>query len=320
MSQDLDERMLHALGWTWDAPPPIPLAALPPLSRLIDDGRRLVAQQLAPSAPWFVNDPRLSLLLPWWRQILLDRFLGIVVVRPTAEVAWSLAVRNRFPVALGTALARAYQRHLVQGLRGLPVILVNYAALVDDPTTVGSMLDEVERIGGSGPFERAPAIEYIQPLLRRATQPAETSESGSGDNPDDNAGNWMVDTVVSYERFEETTVTPVEAWEHALLDTQRQRREAEADAEAARIRAGEAEQTAVEARATAATARGMAEGARDEAARAATEAVAAQTTALEAREEAGHSQLEAIAARNPRQSFVRSSNVMLPSVTSSHSP
>src|SRR4051794_11946788 len=100
---ELNERLLAELGWGWDAPPAEPWSQPPAVDLLVEQGRGLVRDKLASNEPWFIKDPRISLVLPWWRRILLDRFCVVVVFRDPSEVAWSLAVRNAFPPSLGLA-------------------------------------------------------------------------------------------------------------------------------------------------------------------------------------------------------------------------
>src|SRR3954453_7059090 len=90
---ELNEQLLAELGGGWDSPPAEPWAQPPPLDLLVEQGRRLVRNELDDRGEWFIKDPRLSLLLPWWRRVLLDRFVVLVVFRDPSEVAWSLSVR-----------------------------------------------------------------------------------------------------------------------------------------------------------------------------------------------------------------------------------
>src|SRR5262249_48900764 len=101
---ELNERLLAELGWGWNSAPAEPWPQPPALDLLVEQGRRLVSAKLQAHEPWFIKDPRISLLLPWWRRVLLDRFAVVMVVRDPSEVAWSLSVRNAFPPSLGLAL------------------------------------------------------------------------------------------------------------------------------------------------------------------------------------------------------------------------
>jgi hypothetical protein len=218
----LDNRMLAALDWTWDSPPATPPPDMPGLGDLVAEGRELVARQLEPHGEWLIKDPRVSLVLPYWRQILLDRFVPVVMVRKPVEVAWSLAVRDKLPVPLGLALWNAYSRHLAVGLAGLPAIIVDYAALVDDAPAVSSaLIDALTRLGVRAPLDRVAAAAAIEPELRRATHPAEHERPEA---PEWRAGdewpNWVFEPVHVTDRFDITPSVPQPS-EVALLELQR---------------------------------------------------------------------------------------------------
>ena len=173
---EFNDRLLESLGWRWDAVPAS--APVSPLARdeLVTEARQLVRDKLTGRGTWLVKDPRISVLLPWWRQILLDRFVALVAVRDLTEVAWSLAVRDGFSMELGAALWTAYHRHLVAGLDGLPVVAVDYAALTERPAdVVPQVLDALHSAGvTASSFDVEQAVASIRPQLRRATSPAKS--------------------------------------------------------------------------------------------------------------------------------------------------
>ena len=230
----LNDRLLASLGWTWDGPAAEPLRPPPARAALVHEARTLVARDLAPWSPWVLKDPRISLLLPWWRQVLLDRFIAVVPVRPPAEVAWSLWVRDGLPLPLGGALWAAYHRHLAAGLEGLPVITVGYPALTTDPGgVVGEIFAALRRLGiepppAAGETEAAAAIE---PILRRATQPAGAGIATEG-SATAMAEAWGTAPVRVHDRFHLPIPDPL-AWEAALLEEHRRLRDHQRSAERA---------------------------------------------------------------------------------------
>ena len=218
---DFDNRLLSSLGWTWDAPDSVPLRKTRPLRGAVEEGRRLIEAHIEGDGPWLLKDPRFSLLMPWWRRILLDRFVAVVTVRPAMEVAVSLATRNGFPMPLGLALWAAHQRHLAAGLRGLPVILVSYAALTSDPPgVVGAVIDALERFGVPGPFDREGAASFIHPELRRASRPRADADRSLTDGLARIENAWPTDPTTVFDRFALDIAEP-EAWETAILAVQR---------------------------------------------------------------------------------------------------
>jgi hypothetical protein len=282
-----NDRLLAALGWTWDAPAPAPLPAAPELKAQVGEGRRLVHSILRRPAG-FIKDPRISLLLPWWRRMLLDRFVAVVTVRQPEEVAWSLSVRDGLPSDLGLALWLTYHRHLAEGLDGLPVVVVDYDALTTDPApTVAALLAELSRLGVAGDLDAEAAASAIVPVLRRLTQPSAANEGLVAEARTAAAG-WLTGPVVAHERFSHAATAPTR-WETTVLDLQRRVRRGEATTDAVRRASDESHASLEKARAEMAAAdaaRRLAEEARS-AAQQQTEALRVETRAAnEARDTA----------------------------------
>ena len=169
----LDERILAAYGGRWDIPP-----LLAPGWANEVDARRFVAEARTTfdasfSGSHFVlKDPRMSLLMPLWRQTLLDRVAVVVIVRDPAEVAWSLALRDGMAPLTGLALWAAYNRTLLSDLDGLPVHLCHYRDLVERPLEVVS--DIASSLNAWGELDERDAdsgVQRVKPDLRRDTHP-----------------------------------------------------------------------------------------------------------------------------------------------------
>jgi hypothetical protein len=128
---DVNDAVLARLGGTWDAPPDPPGVAAD-----VDDLRERARAEFAATYDtdhWVFKDPRVSLLLPFWRDLLGDGHVGIVVLRNPLDIAASLARRNRFAVSYSLALWEHYTRTVLSDSAGLPVLVVDYDALLDDP-------------------------------------------------------------------------------------------------------------------------------------------------------------------------------------------
>jgi hypothetical protein len=228
--QQFNDRLLASLDWIWDAPGAMPLAEPPARAEFVAEGQRIVQEQLAGERPFMIKDPRISLLLPWWRQILLDRFVPVVVFRDAAEVGWSLAVRDGFSPQLALSLYAAYYRHVVAGLSGMSSITVDFGALCERPDrVVGELLDRLTSAGIEMSFDSQAAADRVQPLLRRATQPPELDDA-LRDIPAlaDIAEQRPEDDVAVRDRF--APIAPPTAWERAVLDVQRSARTAQLQA------------------------------------------------------------------------------------------
>ncbi len=99
------------------------------------------------SRPWAVKDPRMCLLLPFWRP-LLEVPVCVLVNRHVLEVARSLRTRNDIPLHVGIAMWELHTREVLRGTVGLPRVLVQYAHLIQDPVGVTRhLLEQLEGLG-----------------------------------------------------------------------------------------------------------------------------------------------------------------------------
>lgn len=133
----LDEALLARAGGTWDAPGPEGDewvdGALDELSEVAGDTARRV---FAGSGPLVWKDPRLCLVLPFWRRLLPAPTRAVFVWRAPLAVARSLQRRDGFSPDYGL---RLWERHVHDGLRhlaGMPTFFLRYELLVADPEAV----------------------------------------------------------------------------------------------------------------------------------------------------------------------------------------
>ena len=91
---ELNEEILNELGGGWDCPPPFPdrWTEADGLLRLKEKAEALL-EEFADREPWGWKDPRNSLTLPFWKE-LLPNLRVVMCVRHPLEVAWSLRSRN----------------------------------------------------------------------------------------------------------------------------------------------------------------------------------------------------------------------------------
>jgi hypothetical protein len=90
---------------------------------------------------WLWKDPRVCLTLPLWRQVL-DDFCIVLVLRDPGPVTSSLHRREGFPVLYCHALWDDYVRRAVAASSGLPVVVVDFDAMMEDPLHHVKMLSE----------------------------------------------------------------------------------------------------------------------------------------------------------------------------------
>jgi hypothetical protein len=132
--QELDDELLAHLGGSWDRPPLLPQgwADDPSLDAFRERAGAVVARDfgddLAAGHVVGFKDPRLSVLLPFWRSVV-DVRTTVVLVRAPGEVAASLAERNGLAPAQSSLLWLRY----------------TLAAVADDPTHLLVTLDDLVR-------------------------------------------------------------------------------------------------------------------------------------------------------------------------------
>ena len=131
-----NDHLLTKLGGNWEAPPDFPLEW---------DGDDVVSELGSPlpilnaafpePGPRVWKDPRLCLLLPFWKNILPSPLAAVLVWRSPLSVARSLQKRDGMHLADGIALWERYNRAALQNLVGLNTFVCSYDAVVSDPTT-----------------------------------------------------------------------------------------------------------------------------------------------------------------------------------------
>jgi hypothetical protein len=139
-----NDRLLDELGGRWSAPP----AATPGEVAALADGpwgdeaADLHTEAFA-DAPWVWKDPRVSLVLPFWRAVLGRDGAEpheVVALRDPVEIAASLAARDGMAPAYGLALWERYSRVLLQALDGRRACFVPYERLLAEPEAVAREL------------------------------------------------------------------------------------------------------------------------------------------------------------------------------------
>lgn len=159
---------LQAMGFDWNRLSGFgPQAFATETATTLAEALRPIAARLSEHEPWLLKDPRLSLLLPAWRQLVPD-FVPIVAVRHPLEIAGSLLRSHRgiYPTSYVLALWEKYLLRLLKDLDGQPALFVSYRRLLEAPEA------QIERIvrgltehGVRG--LRTPTPEALANLLKR---------------------------------------------------------------------------------------------------------------------------------------------------------
>jgi Cupin-like domain len=165
-----NERLLNAIGSAWWCPPtPREVDALMRDDALAAEARHLFGV-LHTTPNWVWKDPRISATLPFWRSVLDTQLGGVLMARHPLEIAASLAERDGISTPWALALWERYVRLALAGAHGMPLVITDYADLIDDPIswadTVGGFLGAngvpVDEPGGE-------LEEFVEPGLRHAT-------------------------------------------------------------------------------------------------------------------------------------------------------
>lgn len=138
-----NEDLLVELGGRWAGPPatePDDVAAMAG-GELGRRGAELLDQAFS-GRPFVWKDPRLCLLLPFWREVLDDPPVVVWSVRNPLEIAQSLGRRDDIFPEYSLAIWERYVRRSLLDVGSLPGYLVDYAQLLDDPGRVFTDLDK----------------------------------------------------------------------------------------------------------------------------------------------------------------------------------
>ena len=168
---ELCKKLLASAGCDWHRLSGFDIDALPPaaLAELEEEARRIILGMDA-HRPWFLKEPRLCILAPFWLK-LLEFPVCVFVHRSPLEVARSLETRNGFSIAFGLALWERYVTAALNATLGLRRIQIKHAELMADPVAaVRTLAKSLEEMGVRG--LRSPSDEeilaFVDPSLYRA--------------------------------------------------------------------------------------------------------------------------------------------------------
>ena len=108
---------------------------------------RLLIERFNSAGLWGWKDPRNSLTLPFW-QNLLPGMKTLIMVRNPLEVAYSMKERNGTSYAFGLRLWEIYNRRLIEATNGHDRLITHYDLFFENAET------ELRRIAQVYPFAR----------------------------------------------------------------------------------------------------------------------------------------------------------------------
>ena len=175
---EANERLLADLGQRWDATEPLPDGWQdgPEARRCREQLHDIIAAEFQGKALWGFKDPRVTRLIPLWRDLLDEigasaRF--VIPYRHPWAVADSLRRRDGFTIEKGYLLWLTHILEVDAATRGSPTGFVQYEALFGDWRATMTTLARALELEWPAPLDDAAAeIEsYIDPTLRHSLAP-----------------------------------------------------------------------------------------------------------------------------------------------------
>jgi GT2 family glycosyltransferase len=142
---DVNDEILHEFGGGWDCPVALPAqwkseARLAPLQIRA----RQVIKQLGGHERWGWKDPRNSLTLPFWQE-LVPGLKVVICLRHPLEVALSLQRRGMFSYSLSVALWTTYNERILDATNSSDRLVTHYDSyFVDGPRELGRLTEFAE--------------------------------------------------------------------------------------------------------------------------------------------------------------------------------
>jgi len=130
----LNDELLSELGGAWDLPPKADETFTHPRLDPLRMKARLLIESFDSARIWGWKDPRSSLTLPFW-QNLLPGLKTLIVVRNPLEVAYSMRERNGTSYSLGLRLWEIYNRRLIETANEQQRLVTHYDLFFGDAET-----------------------------------------------------------------------------------------------------------------------------------------------------------------------------------------
>jgi GT2 family glycosyltransferase/glycosyltransferase involved in cell wall biosynthesis len=128
----VNDELLNALGGAWDLPPNIDEDFSDPRLDPLRMKARMLIERFDSANLWGWKDPRNSLTLPFW-QDLLPGLKTLIIVRNPLEVAHSMRGRNGTSYSFGLRLWEIYNRRLLEGINERDHLVTHYDLFFENP-------------------------------------------------------------------------------------------------------------------------------------------------------------------------------------------
>src|SRR5881398_1035524 len=140
----VNDELLNELGGAWDLPPKADENFSDPRLDALRMKARLLVEGFDSAGAWGWKDPRNSLTLPFW-QDLLPGLKTIIIVRNPLEVAYSMRKRNGTSYAFGLRLWEIYNRRVIETASKQERFVTHYDLFFED---AASELQQITRFAG----------------------------------------------------------------------------------------------------------------------------------------------------------------------------
>ena len=141
----LNDEILNASGGAWDLPPP----GDQPYAESDFSALRIRAQLLVDSfkgrQPWGWKDPRNCLTIRFWRNLIPDLKV-VIIVRNPLEAAYSMHKRNGVSYALSLRLWEIYNRRILAVTDCMECLVTSYSRFFDEPELALSEIADFARL------------------------------------------------------------------------------------------------------------------------------------------------------------------------------
>jgi hypothetical protein len=128
----LNDELLNELGGAWDLPPKLEEKFTDTRLDPLRAKARLLIESFDSARVWGWKDPRNSLTLPFW-QNLLRGLKTVILVRNPLEVAHSMRRRNGTSYSFGLRLWEIYNRRLIETVKDEQRLVTHYDLFFEDP-------------------------------------------------------------------------------------------------------------------------------------------------------------------------------------------
>jgi O-antigen biosynthesis protein len=128
----VNDELLNALGGAWDLPPKVDEDFTDPRLDPLRMKARMLIERFDSANIWGWKDPRNSLTLPFWEE-LLPGLKTLIIVRNPLEVAHSMRERNGTSYSLGLRLWEIYNRRLIEMASKRDHLVTHYDLFFEDP-------------------------------------------------------------------------------------------------------------------------------------------------------------------------------------------